>query len=323
MPSGQHYQPGSQSSRGGLGVGVPPKQPKFVKDAPDTKTKNLVIRPPGDFLWVDYQDDKSQGRELSRSKQAFVRTRHHRMRREKQLQQLKSPPDHQGPSPSDSSSTASSTSSTSSTTATKPARNTTRVPKHEEDYDDNVLECRNHYQAFQQFPLINNSIGAGVLDGSPALAVAIDQNPNIYFQHYRIHSSRSCFPLCSSGVVVWFWQKALEDPALMQIKLSISASHRAAILESCGAPPEMIRKPAQDALRLRVGTIKSVQELLQNKAKIYAGSTIFIISHLIVAEGMEGNVEAVEAHINGMDKIIAGAGGLDALDFGLLAMVYR
>jgi hypothetical protein len=38
---------------------------------------------------------------------------------------------------------------------------------------------------------------------------------------------------------------------------------------------------------------------------------------------MEGNVEAVEAHINGMDKIIAGAGGLDALDFGLLAMVYR
>lgn len=84
--------------------------------------------------------------------------------------------------------------------------------------------------------------------------------------------------------MVWFWQKALEDPALMQIKLSISASHRAAILESCGAPIDMVRKPAQDALRLRVGTIKSVQELLQNKAKIYNGSTIFIISHLIVAE---------------------------------------
>jgi len=46
----------------------------------------------------------------------------------------------------------------------------------------------------------------------------------------------------------------------------------------------MIRKPAQDALRLRVGTIKSVQELLQNKNKIYADSTIFVISHLIVAE---------------------------------------
>lgn len=70
----------------------------------------------------------------------------------------------------------------------------------------------------------------------------------------------------------------------MQIKLSISASHRAAILESSGAPAEMVQKPAQDALRLRVGTIKSVQALLQNKAKIYSGSTIFIISHLIVSE---------------------------------------
>jgi hypothetical protein len=85
-------------------------------------------------------------------------------------------------------------------------------------------------------------------------------------------------------VVYWFWERALEDPALMQIKLSISASHRAAILESCGAPADMIRKPAQDALRLRVGTLKSVQELLQNKTKVYTGSTIFIISHLIVSE---------------------------------------
>lgn len=223
MPSGQHYQPGSQSSRGGLGVGVPPKQPKFVKDAPDTKTKNLVIRPPGDFLWVDYQDDKSQGRELSRSKQAFVRTRHHRMRREKQLQQLKSPPDHQGPSPSDSSSTTSSTSSTSSTTATNPARNTTRVPKDEEDYDDNVLECRNHYQTSQQCPLINNSIGAGVLDGSPALAVAIDQNPNIYFQHCeypRVSTTYIVITVHSSPVL----SSTNLHPTLKLIHLRLSSS---------------------------------------------------------------------------------------------------
>lgn len=34
-------------------------------------------------------------------------------------------------------------------------------------------------------------------------------------------------------------------------------------------------------------------------------------------------MEAVEAHINGMEKIIAGAGGMDALDYGILSMVYR
>ncbi|KAJ5226817.1 uncharacterized protein N7469_006823 [Penicillium citrinum] len=302
MASSQQDQAGSQPSR------VPPRQPKFVKDAPDPKPKNLVIRPPGDFLWVDYQDDKSQGRELSRSKQAFVRTRHHRMRREKQLQQLKSPSD-SCPTPTPS-----------HAPIAKSTKNTRRIPvsKDKDETQSTQKRC-----PVQQSSLIVNSIEPSVLDGGPALAVAINQNPNIYFHHYKIHSSRACFPLCSSGVVLWFWQKALEDPALMQIKLSISASHRAAILESCGAPPDMIRKPAQDALRLRVGTIKSVQELLQNKNKIYADSTIFVISHLIVAEGMEGNVEAVEAHINGLEKIVAGAGGMEVIDYGILSMVYR
>ncbi|KAJ5098852.1 hypothetical protein N7532_005853 [Penicillium argentinense] len=290
MPSDQ---PREQSSR------VP--HPKFVKSAPESK--NLVIRPPGDFLWVDYQDDKSQGRELSRSKQAFVRTRHHRMRREKQLQQLKAPSGHCPPA-----------SDPAAAPSSKPSRR--RQPKKEPQGDEGELI------RVQEPPVFVTSLEAGVLDGAPALSIAINQNPNLYFQHYRIHSSRSCFPLCSSGVVVWFWQKALEDPALMQIKLSISASHRAAILEACGAPAEAVMKPAQDALRLRVGTIKSVQEILQNKTRVYSESTVFLIAHLIVSEGVEGNVEAVEAHMNGMEKIIVATGGMDQLEFGTLAMVY-
>lgn len=38
---------------------------------------------------------------------------------------------------------------------------------------------------------------------------------------------------------------------------------------------------------------------------------------------MEGNVEAVEAHINGLEKIVAGAGGMEVIDYGILSMVYR
>lgn len=172
MPSGQPQpcQPRSQSSRG------PPK-PKFVKDAPDTKpkTQNLVIRPPSDFLWVDYQDDKSQGRELSRSKQAFVRTRHHRMRREKQLQQFKTPTDHTPPPPS-------SPSLSSEAVVAKHSRNTGRVRKQEHDDEGHYLD--------QQAPILITSLEAGVLDGGPALAIAISQNPNIYFQHCEYARSR-------------------------------------------------------------------------------------------------------------------------------------
>ena len=55
-----------------------------MKAVPDTKKR--VMRPSGNFLWVDYQDAQSRGRELLRSKQSFVRSRHHRLQREKQLQ---------------------------------------------------------------------------------------------------------------------------------------------------------------------------------------------------------------------------------------------
>lgn len=100
----------------------------------------------------------------------------------------------------------------------------------------------------------------------------------------RIHSARSCFPLCPSDVTLWFWRKVLDDPALMQIKLSISASHRAAILKASGASALVVRKPTQDTLRLRLGMIKSIQEIFRTESKIYTESTIFAISHLLVSE---------------------------------------
>ena len=70
----------------------------------------------------------------------------------------------------------------------------------------------------------------------------------------------------------------------MQIKLSISASHRAAILAASGASTTTVQKPTHDAIRLRVGTIKSLQCILQNTATMYSDQTVFIIAHIIVSE---------------------------------------
>lgn len=70
----------------------------------------------------------------------------------------------------------------------------------------------------------------------------------------------------------------------MQIKLSISASHRAAILKASGAPALVVQKPTQDTLRLRLGMIKSIQEIFRDESKLYTESTVFAISHLIVSE---------------------------------------
>ncbi|KAJ5669892.1 hypothetical protein N7462_010962 [Penicillium macrosclerotiorum] len=261
-------------------------------------TENQTVRT-ADFLWIDYQEGNSQDRELTRSKHAFIRTRHHRLRKDTQMQHFRAsvqarPVDH--PSPS----------STNNLIQKQPQGNVGN--------DGNDEVSRASLQIY--------GLEAGVLDGFPSLASGTRQNPNIYFHHYRVHSAKSCFPLCSKDVTVWFWKKALDDPALMQIKLSISASHRAAILGSYGSSAASAQKHTQDALRLRVGTIKSLRSILHSTSKIYTESTIFIIAHLIVSEAIEANIAAVNAHMNGMKKIIAATGGLDLLDHGTLALIY-
>lgn len=70
----------------------------------------------------------------------------------------------------------------------------------------------------------------------------------------------------------------------MQIKLSISASHRAAILSASGASTAIVQKQAQDALRFRVGTINSLRYLLQDAATVFSEQTIFVIAHIIISE---------------------------------------
>lgn len=42
-----------------------------------------------EFLWVDYQDGKMQDLPVARTKQAFIRARSHRLRRETKMQKLK------------------------------------------------------------------------------------------------------------------------------------------------------------------------------------------------------------------------------------------
>ncbi|CEJ59376.1 hypothetical protein PMG11_08001 [Penicillium brasilianum] len=274
--------------------------PKFVKAVPTTKQR--IKRVSGDFLWVNYQDDKSQNRESVRSKQSFVRTRHHRLQREKKSLQSK----------------------LIATPASKcrPSSSTTGVVGESTCGRYDLSSNQDDDDHFPEQSVIMPSVQVGVLDGVPDLVIQTRQNPNVYFQHYHVYSARSCFPLCPSEMTFWFWRKVLDYPPLMQIKLSISASHRAAILRASGAPALVVQKPMQDTLRLRLGMIKAIQDIFRDESKLYTESTAFAISHLIVSEGFDANKEAVEAHMNGMIKIIALTGGLNNLDGGTLSMIY-
>lgn len=135
--------------------------PKFVKAVPTTNKR--LKREPGEFLWVDYQDDKSKGREAVRSKQSFVRTRHHRLRREKTLQE-------------------STLIAAPLTKCQPPASNPSASVESKYGFSDLSNSHDEDDYPFEQ-SVIMPSLEVGVLDGAPDPVLRLKHNPNVYFQH--------------------------------------------------------------------------------------------------------------------------------------------
>lgn len=52
------------------------------------KVKTNHKKPPADFLWINAQEEDSRDRNASREKQAFIRARHHRLKKESQTRSL-------------------------------------------------------------------------------------------------------------------------------------------------------------------------------------------------------------------------------------------
>jgi hypothetical protein len=57
--------------------------------AVDSPQSQQAAQSSSDFLWVDYRDGKSQDAEVSRTTQAFLQKKYHKLRRKTQLQELK------------------------------------------------------------------------------------------------------------------------------------------------------------------------------------------------------------------------------------------
>jgi hypothetical protein len=57
--------------------------------AVDSPQSQQAAQSSSDFLWVDYGDGKSQDAEVSRTTQAFLQKKYHKLRRKIQLQELK------------------------------------------------------------------------------------------------------------------------------------------------------------------------------------------------------------------------------------------
>ncbi|KAJ5669059.1 hypothetical protein N7462_010129 [Penicillium macrosclerotiorum] len=146
--------------------------------------------------------------------------------------------------------------------------------------------------------------------------------------------------VCHNMQAVWFFQEALNQPALVETLLFLSAASHTATLKMIDTSPYSIQRSMQDTLQLRSRALKSLQSNLVNPIMAFSEATILVITHLLCIEVREAhfqapgallifskkcaqaNIEAVEAHMAGLQQIINALGGLERLDIRTLSTIY-
>ncbi|KAJ5574132.1 uncharacterized protein N7459_008559 [Penicillium hispanicum] len=81
----------------------------------------------------------------------------------------------------------------------------------------------------------------------------------------------------------------------------------------------------QDTLQLRwqaLKSLKSLQGLLMSSSSGFSQVTISVIAHLLGVECAQANVDAVEAHIAGLQQVVNALGGLETLNIRTLVIVF-
>lgn len=85
-------------------------------------------------------------------------------------------------------------------------------------------------------------------------------------------------------MTIWWWQKALDQPALIQILLATSAMHAASLSLTSYQPPQLTRSAAWHCLRFRQETLQSLQKILSHSTKRALEAALLVIINLICTE---------------------------------------
>ncbi|PYH98081.1 hypothetical protein BO71DRAFT_480626 [Aspergillus ellipticus CBS 707.79] len=250
---------------------------------------------PSTFLFVDYQDQSSQSHAVAQRKQAFLKRKHHRSRKEERLRSLKASI---GPLPTQ----------TPGPTRTAANGDTQGAP----------AAGRIVARAWS----LDRPLWSGTPDPFSSLATTMTADMDLYFNHYQAHCSRSIWPFGATALSIWWWQQAWGQPALLHILLSTSAIHRAGRGLIDRSPSRSDRKAVQDSLHFRTVTIRKLQSLVQDPTAAFLESTAVTIAHLICVEAADANLNAVDWHLNGLAKIINSVGGLDAWNHATISIFY-
>ncbi|KAJ5409169.1 uncharacterized protein N7487_003528 [Penicillium crustosum] len=252
------------------------------------------------FLWVDYQDGVPQDLPFARTKHAFIRARSHRLRRETNLEKLKA--------------------------SMVPFPTSLVPPPHDAGRNIRNPPAKNHSKKARTndrdlwVPVLYQSPLAGIREAFPSLSSA--SNANLHFDYYRIHVSKVSFPFSATEMATCFFRKALDQPALAETILFLSASSHTANLVTRGAAASEVRKSFRDMIQLRSRVMKSLQEIIMRPSEVQTELTVAVITNLLCVEAAQGNLKEVDAHVAGLKGIINVLGGLEVLGDWAISTIY-
>jgi hypothetical protein len=129
-----------------------------------TKAKSDERKLPADFLWINAQEEDPKDRDASREKQAFIRTRHHRLKKESQMRSLKSSMQQQP--------------------ATSESPQSETVSEYNSDHSSSC-NSQNERSLTAQPPVLSQSLEACISMAFPYLSRRTNQNMTIYLQHCK------------------------------------------------------------------------------------------------------------------------------------------
>ncbi|KAE8395637.1 hypothetical protein BDV23DRAFT_96571 [Aspergillus alliaceus] len=268
------------------------------------------------FLFVDCQADTTRNSRVGKQKQAFLQKRYHEKQKQASIDRLKTS--------KPLSKARLQLAHTLASDATNAFAFNTLLRKNTEHE-----ETENHNGSSKQISKIAEMwslkayLSQGYVDPFSSSAVNMTDSMNLYFHHFRIHTIASCYPLDSTRMSIWWWQRAITQPALLQALLFLTAGHHATLESNNGVSSTAIQRSIKDSLRLRGDTLKTLNHILQDPVKAVAESTTLIVASLVAIEAVDANVEALHAHTKGLKRLIDLLGGLDSLDHMTLSKIYQ
>ncbi|OOQ84516.1 hypothetical protein PEBR_29840 [Penicillium brasilianum] len=274
-----------------------------------------IVKPQSSFLFIDYKEDKSQNKKLRYEKQGFLLKNYHRRKKQASIQRLKTPKtvptnhllvDH-------------------STREQSTSANADSTREQNEWVDEVEISTRAPGQAVLRSEMwsLKAYLSQGCADPFRASAVEMTDSMNMYFHHFRIHTIAACYPVDATRMSMWWWQKAITQPALLKALLFLTAGHQATLESSNGVSSLVIKKSMRDSLHLRGDTLTTLNNIMQDPVRAVAESTTLVVASLVAIEAVDANIDAHDAHMKGLKRLVQLMGGLDSLDHMTLSKIYQ